>query len=136
MTTMTEKGEVSLCSQHGAAASSTHGVLRVILEMEGEYVMDPQPVLGYGHRMHEKMAECRSWPNFLPNAARIDYLAALIYNHGYVGVVERLAGIEATPRAEYIRVITSELNRLQESLVVAGRAGSRPGCFYPDHVYL
>lgn len=115
----------------GPQHPSTHGVLRVILEMEGEYVVDPQPVLGYGHRMHEKMAESRSWPAFMPNTARMDYLAALIYNHGYVGVVERLAGIEATPRAEYIRVITSELNRLQSHLLWLGVLVLDLGAFTP-----
>ncbi len=115
----------------GPQHPSTHGVLRVLLEMEGEYVVDPQPVLGYGHRMHEKMAESRSWPGFLPNTGRIDYLASLIYNHGYVGVVERLAGIEAPPRAEYIRVVTSELNRLQSHLLWLGVLLLDLGAFTP-----
>lgn len=131
MSTTPQTSEHRFVLNMGPQHPSTHGVLRVILEMEGEYVMDPQPVLGYGHRMHEKMAESRAWPGFLPNAARMDYLAALIYNHGYVGVVERLAGIEATPRAEYIRVITSELNRLQSHLLWLGVLVLDLGAFTP-----
>ncbi len=96
----------------GPQHPSTHGVLRVLLEMDGEYIIDPQPVLGYGHRMQEKMAEHKNWMAFMPNTGRMDYAAALPYNHGYVGLFERLCGIEVPERAEYIRVITSELNRL------------------------
>ncbi len=96
----------------GPQHPSTHGVLRVLLEMDGEYVIDPQPVLGYGHRMQEKMAEHKNWMAFMPNTGRMDYAAALPYNHGYVGLFERLCGIEVPERAEYIRVITSELNRI------------------------
>lgn len=131
MSTTSESKEFRYVLNMGPQHPSTHGVLRVILEMEGEYVVDPQPVLGYGHRMHEKMAESRSWKGFLPNTARIDYLASLVYNHGYVGVIERLAGIETTPRAEYIRVITSELNRLQSHLLWLGVLVLDLGAFTP-----
>ena len=96
----------------GPQHPSTHGVLRVLLEMDGEYIIDPQPVLGYGHRMQEKMAEHKNWMAFMPNTGRMDYAAALPYNHGYVALFERLCGIEVPERAEYIRVITSELNRI------------------------
>lgn len=96
----------------GPQHPSTHGVLRVLLEMDGEYVIEPQPVLGYGHRMQERMAEHKNWMAFMPNTGRMDYAAALPYNHGYVGLFERLCGIEIPERAEYIRVITSELNRI------------------------
>lgn len=131
MSTMSENREFRYVLNMGPQHPSTHGVLRVILEMEGEYVVDPQPVLGYGHRMHEKMAESRSWRGFLPNTGRMDYLAALVYNHGYVGVIERLTGIEPTPRAEYIRVITSELNRLQSHLLWLGVLVLDLGAFTP-----
>ena len=99
--------------QHPAA----HGVLRIKMTMDGEYVLRAEPVLGYIHRMHEKMGENRTWAQFLPNTGRIDYLSALHYNHAFVGAVERAAGIEVPPRAEYIRVITSELNRISSHLV-------------------
>ena len=115
----------------GPQHPSTHGVLRVILEMDGEYIVEPQPVLGYGHRMQEKMAECRSWPGFLPNTARMDYAGVLPYNHGYVALIERLTGVEVPLRAEYIRVITSELNRIASHLIWYGALLLDLGAFTP-----
>ncbi len=115
----------------GPQHPSTHGVLRIILEMDGEYVVDPQPVLGYGHRMHEKMGESRPWPAFLPNTARMDYVGALPFNHGYVALIERMAGIEVPERAEYIRVITSELNRVASHLLWLGAFILDLGAFTP-----
>ncbi len=107
---------INLGPQHPA----THGVLRVKLMMDGEYIVEAEPVLGYIHRMHEKMGENRTWAQFLPNTARLDYLHALAYNHGYVALVERAAGIEVPERAEYLRVITVELNRLSSHLLWFG----------------
>jgi NADH-quinone oxidoreductase subunit D len=104
---------LNLGPQHPAA----HGVLRIKMTMDGEYVMRSEPVIGYIHRMHEKMGENRPLAHFLPNTGRIDYLSALHYNHAFVGAVERAARIEVPPRAEYIRVITSELNRISSHLV-------------------
>ncbi|MBI5687634.1 MAG: NADH-quinone oxidoreductase subunit D [Verrucomicrobia bacterium] len=113
------KGEtfvINVGPQHPA----THGVLRLKMTMDGEYITRAEPVCGYIHRMHEKMGENRTWAQFLPNTGRIDYLAAMAYSHAYVGAVERAAGIAAPPRAEYIRVITSELNRISSHLVWFG----------------
>ena len=104
---------LNLGPQHPA----THGVLRIKMTMNGEYVTQAEPVIGYIHRMHEKMGENRTWAQFLPNTGRIDYLSALHYNHAFVGAVERAAQIEVPRRAEYIRVITSELNRISSHLV-------------------
>jgi len=115
----------------GPQHPSTHGVLLVLLEMSGEYVLDPQPVLGYIHRMHEKMAESRPVMGFMPNTARMDYVCALPYNHGYVALIERKAGIEVPPRAEYIRVITSELNRIASHLLWLGAYLLDLGAFTP-----
>ena len=104
---------LNLGPQHPAA----HGVLRVKMTMDGEYVMRAEPIIGYIHRMHEKMGENRTWAQFLPNTGRIDYLSALHYNHAFVAAVERAAKIEVPRRAEFIRVITSELNRISSHLV-------------------
>ncbi|MBP7937480.1 MAG: NADH-quinone oxidoreductase subunit D [Phycisphaerae bacterium] len=104
---------LNLGPQHPA----THGVLRLRLTMDGEYVVEAEPVCGYIHRMQEKMGENRSYAQFLPNTSRIDYLSAMMYTHAFVGVVERAARIQVPPRAEYIRVITSELNRISSHLV-------------------
>ncbi len=76
---------LNLGPQHPA----THGVLRVKLTMDGEYITRAEPVPGYIHRMHEKMGENRTYAQFLPNTSRIDYLSAMHYTHAFVGVVER-----------------------------------------------
>ncbi|TYT74881.1 NADH-quinone oxidoreductase subunit D [Desulfobotulus mexicanus] len=115
----------------GPQHPATHGVLRLVLEMDGEYVVHLDPVLGYGHRMHEKMAEARPWPSFMPNTARMDYLAALPYNHGYVCLIEKLAGVEVPRRAECIRVATSELNRIASHLLWLGAFLLDLGAFTP-----
>jgi NADH-quinone oxidoreductase subunit D len=104
---------LNLGPQHPAA----HGVLRVLMTMDGEWITKAEPVIGYIHRMHEKMGENRTWAQFLPNTSRIDYLSAMHYTHAFVGAVERAAKIEVPPRAEYVRVITSELNRIASHMV-------------------
>ena len=104
---------INLGPQHPA----THGVLRVKMVMDGEYIVRAEPVCGYIHRMQEKMGENRTYAQFLPNTSRIDYLSAMTYTHGFVGAVERAAKLQVPPRAEYIRVITSELNRISSHLV-------------------
>ena len=103
---------LNLGPQHPA----THGVLRVKLTMDGEYIMRAEPVCGYIHRMQEKMAENRTYAQFLPNTSRIDYLSAMTYTHGFVGAVERALNLQVPQRAEYLRVITSELNRISSLL--------------------
>ena len=104
---------INLGPQHPA----THGVLRVKMTMDGEYIVRAEPVCGYIHRMQEKMGENRTYAQYLPNTSRIDYLSAMTYTHAFVGAVERALKLQAPPRAEYIRVITSELNRISSHLV-------------------
>ena len=118
---------LNLGPQHPA----THGVLRVKLTMDGEYIVEAEPVLGYIHRMHEKMAEDGTFAQFMPNTPRMDYLSALSYNQGYVMAVERAAGIEVPERAEYIRTITVELNRISSHLLWFGAFVLDLGGFTP-----
>mgnify|MGYP000583811230 CR=1 FL=1 len=118
---------LNLGPQHPA----THGVLRVKLTMDGEFINRAEPVPGYIHRMHEKMGENRTWAQYLPNTSRVDYLSAMTYTHAYVGAVERAAKIAVPPRAEYIRVITSELNRISSHLVWFGAFVMDLGGFTP-----
>jgi NADH-quinone oxidoreductase subunit D len=124
-------GENRLILNMGPQHPSTHGVLRIILEMDGEYVLKAEPVLGYIHRMHEKMGEVKTYAQYLPNMGRVDYLHALAWNWAYVGAVEKLAGIEVPERAEYIRVITTELNRISSHLVWWGAYLLDLGAFTP-----
>ena len=118
---------LNLGPQHPAS----HGVLRVLMTMDGEWITRAEPVIGYIHRMHEKMGENRTWAQFLPNTARIDYLSAMHYTHAFVGAVERAAGIEVPSRAEYVRVLTSELNRIASHLVWWGALLLDLGGFTP-----
>jgi NADH-quinone oxidoreductase subunit D len=118
---------LNLGPQHPAA----HGVLRVLLTMDGEWIQRAEPIIGYIHRMHEKMGENRTWAKFLPNTSRIDYLSAMHYTHAFVGAVERAAKIEVPLRAEYVRVITSELNRISSHMVWWGALLLDLGGFTP-----
>ncbi len=115
-----ESGEDSFCVNLGPQHPSTHGVLRVVLKMDGEYIQEADPVLGYLHRMHEKMAENRGYLQFHANTGRMDYLGAMAFNLGYVTAVERLCGIAVPERANFVRVIATELNRLSSHLMWLG----------------
>lgn len=118
---------LNLGPQHPAA----HGVLRVLMTMDGEWIQRAEPIIGYIHRMHEKMGENRTYAKFLPNTSRIDYLSAMHYTHAFVGAVERAAKIEVPARAEYARVITSELNRISSHMVWWGALLLDLGGFTP-----
>ncbi len=118
---------INIGPQHPA----THGVLRVKMTMDGEFIMRAEPVIGYIHRMHEKMGENRTYAQFLPNTSRIDYLSAMTYTHAFVGAVERALKLQIPPRAEYIRVICSELNRISSHLVWWGAFVMDLGGFTP-----
>jgi len=118
---------LNLGPQHPA----THGVLRVKLTMDGEFITNAEPVCGYIHRMHEKMGENRTYSQFLPNTSRLDYLSAMQYTHAWVGLVEKACKIEVPQRAEYVRVITSELNRIASHLVGWGAWVMDLGGFTP-----
>jgi NADH-quinone oxidoreductase subunit D len=104
----------------GPQHPSTHGVLRVVVKMDGEYILSAEPVLGYLHRMHEKMAENRSYLQFLPNPGRMDYMGALNFNLAHVSAVEKLCAIEVPERARYVRTIACELNRIGSHLLWVG----------------
>ncbi len=115
----------------GPQHPSTHGVLRVLLKTDGEVVIDASPDIGYLHRALEKIAERVSYPQFTPFTDRLDYLAAANCNCGYAWTVEKLAGIEVPERAEYIRVIVCELNRIASHLIAFGAFTADMGAFTP-----
>ena len=96
----------------GPQHPATHGVLRVILKLDGEKVLGTECVIGYLHRGVEKIAENRTYTMFNPYVDRMDYVAAVSNGLGYCEAVEKLLNIEAPPRAKYIRVILTELNRM------------------------
>ncbi len=123
--------ENSMILNLGPQHPSTHGVLRVLVELDGEYITRSEPVLGYLHRMHEKMGECKTYNQFLPNMGRVDYLHPLAWNWAYVGAVEQLMGIEVPERAEFVRVISCELNRITSHLLWWGAYVLDLGAFTP-----
>lgn len=104
----------------GPQHPSTHGVLRMLLTLRGEMIVSADPVIGYSHRAHEKMAENRTYAQFLPNTSRQDYLSGMIYNFAWVEAVERMAQIAVPERALVARVILSEFNRVASHLLWIG----------------
>ena len=112
----TSEMEINLGPQHPA----THGVLRVVLKLDGERILDAKPVVGYLHRGCEKLGECRTYPQVVVYTDRMDYVAAIAGNLTYIEAVEKLCGIETPPRARYMRVVLAELQRVASHLVWLG----------------
>lgn len=108
--------EVSMGPHH----PSTHGVFRMDVVLDGERVVKLKPVLGYLHRNHEKIGENASYLASMPYTDRLDYICSLTNNWAYAISVEKLAGLEVPERAQYLRVITAELTRLQNHAGVIG----------------
>ncbi len=104
----------------GPQHPSTHGVLRVILEIDGEKIVSAHPDIGFLHRGYEKIAENRTYYQFIPYTDRLDYLSAPGNNISYVLAVEKLLGIEVPKRCQYLRVLVYELARIASHLVSIG----------------
>ena len=101
----------------GPQHPSTHGVLRLVLELDGEVIVKVTPHIGFLHRGVEKLSEHRTYHQILPLTDRLDYLAPMSNNLGYILAVEKLMAVEVPERAETIRIIMAELTRLQSHLV-------------------
>ena len=113
-------GQRLLTLNMGPQHPSTHGVLRVILKLDGELITDCDPVIGYLHRGTEKLGEAHRYAQIIPWTDRTDYIAAPMNNLGCALAIEKLCGVEAPERAQYWRVIMSELSRIASHLVWLG----------------
>jgi NADH dehydrogenase I D subunit len=113
-------GERVMTLNMGPQHPSTHGVLRVLLKLDGETIIDCDPIIGYLHRGTEKIGEAHRYAQIVPWTDRTDYTAAPLNNLGYVLAVEKLCGVVAPERAQYWRVIMAELSRIAAHLVWLG----------------
>ncbi len=104
----------------GPQHPATHGVLRLLVKLDGETVVDCIPEMGYLHRGYEKIAEASTYMEFIPHTDRLDYISPVANNVGIALAIEKLGGIEAPPRAQYIRVIGAELARISSHLMAIG----------------
>lgn len=116
---------INIGPQHPA----THGVLRLVLELDGETVIRCIPHIGYLHSSFEKLGEYRDWNQIVPLTDRMDYLAPLIYNCAYAMSVEKLMGVEVTERCKVVRVICMELDRIFSHLLWLGTTAIDLGAF-------
>lgn len=118
---------ISLGPQH----PSTHGVLRVAVTADGEVITSAQPDIGYLHRATEKLAEKRTYPQIIVLTDRLDYLAAMTNNWSYCLAVEKMLAVAIPERAEWLRIICGELQRIASHCVFLGTYGIDIGAFTP-----
>jgi len=123
----TEEMLLNMGPQH----PSTHGVFRAVIRTDGELVLDCEPHIGYLHRCFEKIAESVSYLQVTPYTDRMDYLAAMNNNLGYCLAVEKLLGVQIPPRAQAIRIMVAELNRIASHLMAFGTYGMDIGAVTP-----
>ncbi len=121
----TEKMSISMGPSH----PSTHGVLRLQLELDGEIVTKCDPIVGYLHRGDEKIAENMTYNQFVPYTDRLDYIAPLANNMAYAIAVEKLAKLEVPARCQAIRVLTAEMARISSHLLGLGAFGIDTGAW-------
>jgi len=132
MAIKTEPFVLNMGPQH----PSTHGVFRMRLTLDGEVVVDLEPIFGYLHRGIEKLVEGRTYAQIIPITDRLDYAAPMSNNLAYVLAVEKLAGIPVPERAEYLRVIMAELQRIANHLLAVGSFLNDCGAYFTPFLYM
>lgn len=130
-TIKTDTITVNLGPQH----PSTHGVFRLVVELDGETILSLKPVMGYLHRNHEKIGERNTFLGNIPYTDRLDYLSSMSNNHGYALAIEDLLGIDVTERAEWIRILMVELTRICNHLWALGFLLNDLGAFQTPMLY-
>jgi NADH-quinone oxidoreductase subunit D len=120
----------------GPQHPSTHGVFRLRATLDGEIMVDVEPVFGYLHRGIEKLMESRTYKENIPLTDRLDYVSAINNNWPYVMALEKLAEISVPQRAEYIRVIMGELQRIASHLLAVGSLINDMGSFFTPFMYM
>jgi len=133
---MTTLKTVPFVLNFGPVHPSTHGVFRMRATLDGEVVIDIEPVFGYLHRGVEKLAEERTYTGFIPLTDRLDYVSSMSNNLAYCLAVEKLAGIKVPERAEYIRVIMAELQRIANHCIAVGAFLNDCGASFTPFLYL
>ncbi|OGG97266.1 MAG: NADH dehydrogenase [Candidatus Lambdaproteobacteria bacterium RIFOXYD12_FULL_49_8] len=123
----TELMTINMGPQH----PSTHGVIRFIIDTDGEVIHRCEPDVGYLHRSIEKITEHLSWQGIVPFTDRVDYLCAMNSNWAYVMAVEKMIAVEVPRRAEFIRVMVGELNRISSHMIAIGTTDMDMGAFTP-----
>jgi NADH-quinone oxidoreductase subunit D len=118
---------LNLGPQHPA----THGTLRIVVRLDGERVLSADPIIGYMHRGYEKLTEFRTYPQITTLINRIDWLSSFANEVPFIHAAEQLMGIEAPPRAQYIRTILTELSRIATFLLFLGEMGLQVGALTP-----
>jgi len=115
----------------GPQHPSTHGVLRIVLKVDGERIVSARPDIGYLHRGTEKLFETETYPMVIPHTDRLDYVAAATNNHAYCLTVEKMLGVEIPKRAQYIRVVLDEMQRISSHLLWLATAAIDLGAITP-----
>jgi len=132
MAIKTEPFVINMGPQH----PSTHGVFRMRLTLDGEVVINVEPMFGYLHRGIEKLVEGRTYAQIIPITDRLDYASPMSNNLAYVVAVEKLAGIPVPERAEYLRVIIAELQRIANHLLAVGSFLNDCGAYFTPFLYM
>ena len=115
----------------GPQHPATHGTLRIVVRLDGERVVSADPILGYMHRGYEKLTEFRTYPQITTLINRIDWLSSFANEVPFIDAAEQLMGIEAPPRATYIRTVLTELSRIATFLLFLGEMGLQVGALTP-----
>ncbi|MBN1956230.1 MAG: NADH-quinone oxidoreductase subunit D [Anaerolineae bacterium] len=114
---------------------STHGVLRLLVTLDGETILKVEPTVGFLHRCHEKIGERNTWVANIPYTDRLDYVCSMTNNLAYIVAGEKLMGVQAPERAEYIRVIMSEFTRFMNHAISIGFTGNDLGIYFTAMLY-